>query len=130
MEEKTLKKYLKYLYKQYSKEHGVSLSKLKDRKFSIVEAASCYEVPGMVEISDNNEIKTIAVDVVMELKERGWVESESLYFWLTPAGVEEAKISCIQRIFIYINANPWLAIAISLCALIVSIVGTLFDDNA
>lgn len=129
MEEKILKKYLKYLYKQYSKEHGVSLSKLKDRRFTIIDAASCHEVPGMIEISDSGEIKTIAVDVIMELKERGWIESESLYFWLTPAGVEEAKISWMRRKFIYMNANPWLAFAISLCALIVSVVGVLFNGN-
>ncbi len=121
MEEKLLKSYLKHLYREYTKKHGAAISKLQEHKFSIVEAALCYEVPGMVNVSDDGEIHSNAVDVVMELKARGWIETEKMEFWLTPSGIQVAKISWLKSIFGYINANPWIAIFISFISMIVAV---------
>jgi hypothetical protein len=121
MEEKLLKSYLKHLYREYTKKHGAALSELQVHKFTIVEAALCNEVPGMVEVSSSGEIHGNAVNVVMELKERGWIETDTSNFWLTPLGVHEAKISWLTRVVGYVNASPWIATLVAFVTMIVAI---------
>lgn len=121
MGDKLLKNYLKHLHREYAKKHGSALSKLQEHKFPILDAALCYEVPGMVEVSSDGDIRRNAVDIVTELKERGWVDTDTYRFWLTPLGIQEAKISWLDSSFSYINANPWIAILISLVSVIIAL---------
>jgi hypothetical protein len=131
MDEKLLKAYLKHLFIKYTEEHGASLHKLKEKKFCIGDAVLCYEVPGMVEVSNTGEIlKGPAVDVVSELKHRGWIETDSLRFWLTESGVKEAEITQLRRVFNYLNANPWIATSIALASLFISITSLIVSNNA
>ena len=74
-------RFLKTLYKRYTRACGYGIRNLNEKKFLILDTSFEKEIPDIVVNNEDGMRKFLTADLVMELKSKGLVRTDSLNFY-------------------------------------------------
>jgi hypothetical protein len=106
-------RFLKTLYRRYTKAFGYGSRNLNEKEFLILDTSFEKEIPDIAVNNETGMRKFLTTDLVMELKSKGLVRTDSLSFYLTEAGYSKANKSWFERKIEYFTNNAGWAIPIS-----------------